>query len=424
MHPTRSDPAMVFRFSLYGLLKNQRYFEPFFALALLERGLSFAQIGVLIAIREGCLHALEVLSGAIADAYGRRLCMVASCLAYIVSFVGLAYGSTFWHYGAAMVAYGVGDAFRTGTHKAMILTWLRDEGRLDDRTRVYGYTRSWSKIGSAVSSLAAGAFVFYRGRYSDVFLAAVVPYSLNLINLATYPRRLDGSPDGRFDPRAVWRRMGQAISAVVRAGPLRGLIVESMAFEGTYKTVKDYLQPILVSVAVGVPIASLSGAQRPAVVIAVTYAVLFALSGIASRHAHRFEAAWGGTDRASRRVWWLGAAGFALLLTSLLLDAAAGAALLFLLLAGLQNVWRPLLVARVGAHAEPAQAATVMSIEAQAHSLTPMICAPLVGWLVDRGIEPHATSVAGYWPAAALGLALFAAAEPLRRHGSQAMTKP
>jgi hypothetical protein len=35
----------------------------------------------------------------------------------------------------------------------MILDWLRLEGRTHEKTLVYGTTRSWSQIGSAVSVL-------------------------------------------------------------------------------------------------------------------------------------------------------------------------------------------------------------------------------------------------------------------------------
>ena len=41
---------MLFRFSLYGFLKNQRFFEPFIILFFLDKGLSFTLIGVLVAI--------------------------------------------------------------------------------------------------------------------------------------------------------------------------------------------------------------------------------------------------------------------------------------------------------------------------------------------------------------------------------------
>ena len=55
---------MLFRFSLYGFLKNQRYFEPFLVLIFLEKGLSFFLIGLLIGFREVVVDLLEIPSGA------------------------------------------------------------------------------------------------------------------------------------------------------------------------------------------------------------------------------------------------------------------------------------------------------------------------------------------------------------------------
>ena len=67
---------MLFRFSLYGFLKNQRYFEPFLVLALLEKGMSFFAIGGLIAFRELATNLFEIPSGSIADLLGRRRAML------------------------------------------------------------------------------------------------------------------------------------------------------------------------------------------------------------------------------------------------------------------------------------------------------------------------------------------------------------
>ena len=61
---------MIGRFSLYGFLKNQRYFEPFIILFFLDKGLSFTQIGFLIAYRELLINLLEIPSGAVADLFG------------------------------------------------------------------------------------------------------------------------------------------------------------------------------------------------------------------------------------------------------------------------------------------------------------------------------------------------------------------
>ena len=49
---------MLFKFSMYGFLKNQRYFEPFLILAFRAKGLSFFQIGILIAFREVCIESV------------------------------------------------------------------------------------------------------------------------------------------------------------------------------------------------------------------------------------------------------------------------------------------------------------------------------------------------------------------------------
>ncbi len=141
---------MLFRFSLYWFLKNQQYYDPFLILAFREKGLSFFQIGLLIGFREVCINVFEIPSGAVADIYGRRHSMILSMIAYIVSFAVFAVSGSLWLLIPAMFFFALGEAFRTGTHKAMIFEWLRSQNRTNEKTKVYGYTRSWSKIGSAL----------------------------------------------------------------------------------------------------------------------------------------------------------------------------------------------------------------------------------------------------------------------------------
>ena len=78
---------MIYRFSVYGFLKNLRLFEPFIILLFREDGLSFLQIGLLYSIRDIATNFLEIPSGIYADAFGRRKSMLFSFSAYIVSFI-------------------------------------------------------------------------------------------------------------------------------------------------------------------------------------------------------------------------------------------------------------------------------------------------------------------------------------------------
>jgi MFS family permease len=106
---------MLFRFSLYGFLKNQQYYTPFLVLAFLDKGLTFFQIGLLFGIKALFLNLFEVPSGAIADLYGRRRAMLFSFSVFILAFILLAICHSFWLLLIAMVFLALGDSFRTGT---------------------------------------------------------------------------------------------------------------------------------------------------------------------------------------------------------------------------------------------------------------------------------------------------------------------
>ena len=398
---------MIFRFSLYGFLKNQRYFEPFLILAFLQVGLSFFEIGLLIAFRELCVNVLEIPSGTIADLYGRRRSLMFSFGAYVVGFLMFGFTDQFAFFFAAMFFLAVGDAFRTGTHKAMIFTWLRLQGRSDERTKIYGYTRSWSKIGSAVSALIAAAFVLATGSYTLVFFLAAVPYIGNIINFLGYPTELEGEPELHPGPRQVLAHMRESLRAAFGGGGLRRLVLESMGFEGVFHAVKDYLQPILLAASVGAASGiafsdELSDVQQSALLIGPVYFVLHMLSSAASRNAHRVADTAGSEEGAARWMWGSAVVLFAVILAAGLVDVLPVLILAFIALSALQDMWRPVLIARFDEYSSEAQGATVLSIESQARRFATMILAPLMGLAVDAA---QGGGIGGaFWPLGAVGL--------------------
>jgi MFS family permease len=374
---------MIKRFSLYGFLKNQRYFEPFIILFFLQQGLSFTQIGFLIAFREIVINLMEIPSGAIADLFGRRRSMVLSFVSYIISFAAFGFSQAYWHLFVAMFFFAIGEAFRTGTHKAMIFTWLRIEGRLDEKTKVYGYTRSWSKIGSAVSTVLAVVFVLLTDNYTYVFFFAIIPYIAGLFNLMTYPKELDGQPVEKAGIRDVVAHLWECTRAALIVKRLRRLIVESMSFEGVYKAVADYLQPIVRNMALLLPFFAAWGeTRRTAVMIGVVYVILYLVSAYASRSSHRLVNYAGGEEKGSRLLWKTVFVLYIALILLLFFEYYYVAVIGFIVLALLQNLWRPMLISRFDAYATETRGATVLSIESQTKSVSTMVIAPILGILV------------------------------------------
>lgn len=408
---------MLWRFSLYGFLKNQQYYEPFFLLVLREKGMTFLQIGLLFAFREAWINVLGVPVGFIADLYGRRTSLVVCFCAYVASFAGFALTSSPTLSYLAMFAFAVGESFRSGTHKAMIFHHLRLEGRESDKTRVYGFTRSWSKIGSSVSALLSGVLVFLSGAPSSVFLWAIPPYLLNAANVAAYPRRLEGETrrEGRrLRIRDVLSTMSNEVVACFRSRPLRGIFLESAVLQATVKTAKDYVQPLVAVAFASWSARSVLGqvdtTRRSALLLGVVYFILNAGAAWASRNAWRFDA----IER--RRFPWLWAA---VAVAGLLVAAggaggggASGAAVVavggFVLLVLLENLWRPLFLDRLDEVSDSAYGAAILSVEAQCASLGKMACAPAVGWIADHAGTPGVGLFA-------VGLAGFAGLASLRR---------
>jgi MFS family permease len=395
---------MLFRFSLYGFLKNQRYFEPFLILAFREKGLSFFQIGVLIAFREVSINLFEVPTGAVADVCGRRRSMILSFTAYVFSFVVFALAPTLWSLLPAMLLFALGEAFRTGTHKAMIFDWLSQQGRSQERTRVYGYTRSWSKIGSATSVIIAAALVLISGNYQYIFWLSIPPYLLNIINFTGYPRTLDCRSPQPPSIGRILRLLGRTLLDTAHRPALRGLVLESMLFEGSFEAIKDYLQPILKQAALMLPLfLLLSAERRTAILVGIVFFALHLMESAAARRSHTVADRAGGELQANRLVWMLVLFGYAAIGVTLRLNWIGATLLVYLLLYLSQNVWRPVMVSRFGSHADESSMATLLSIGSQAKTVTTMVVAPLLGLGVDHwgfwtiGVVGAAAAACGLW---------------------------
>lgn len=393
--------AMYYKFRLYGFLKNLRFFDPFIILFFREMGLSFFEIGALFSIREIATNILEIPTGVVADAFGRRKAMLFSFASYIVSFLVFYFLPGFLPYALAMVVFAFGETFRSGTHKAMILEYLRLKGIEHIKVHYYGHTRAGSQLGSAVGSLIAAGLVFYTGSYRIVFLATVVPYLLGLILFLTYPKELDGEIiplRGR-----AWERLRQRIrltgeeflSMFRNAHTLRGLL-QSAAFEGIFKAVKDYLQAILKHQALALPLfLSLSPDRRTAILVGAIYALLYLGTSFVSQNAGRIQGRLPSLS-AAVNLTYVGGLG-ALAVAGLgawagVNGLAIGA---FVVLYLLQNLRRPLMVGYLADVIPHRVMASGLSVESQLRTLALAALAPAVGKLADLwGIGPAILTLA------------------------------
>ena len=381
------NDRMFPRFAAYGFLKNLRFFDPFIILIFREAGLSYLQIGLLYSIRDVSANLLEIPTGIFADSFGRRKSMVMAFVSYLFSFVIFYLFANFPLYAFAMILFAFGEAFRSGTHKALILEHLKQTGHEKLKVSYYGRTRSFSQLGSAVNALIAAALVFYTGEYRIMFLAATIPYTLDLLNMLSYPKALDGDLQ-QVPLNQIWTQTKSTLrdfgGIFTNRLALRSLLNSSM-FGGLFKSTKDYLQPILESFALSLPILLFAtDKQRSAVVIGVVYFFVFLSTSYASRSAAGFSDQFQSLGRAINLSFLLGAillfvAGFAAWQHITILSI-----IVFLLFYALRSLRRPLNVAYISDQIDSRVMASGLSVEAQLITLLTAIFAPLLGLLADH----------------------------------------
>lgn len=282
-----------YKFSAYGFLKNLRFFDAFFILFLIEKELSFTQIGILYALREISINIFEIPSGMLADTFGRKRALILSFLAYIISFICFYVSAHFGIFVIAFILYGIGDAFRSGTHKGMIMDYLKQHDLSEQKITYYGHTRAWSQRGSAISSLIAALIIFTRGNYDSVFIFSTIPYFLNLLLILTYPKELDHCISHPKGKRQALRETFSSFFASMKNITVLKLINTSALHTAYMRSIKDYIQPLMLHVALLIPLVwNISRNQQNGLTIGILYFLIYIITSWASQRAGHFSSKW------------------------------------------------------------------------------------------------------------------------------------
>lgn len=389
---------MIKRFSIYGFLKNLQFFEPFLILFFLSLGLNYLNIALLISFRAICVNIMEIPSGALADIYGKKNAMIISLLSYIISFIIFSFSKNYLLLFPAMFFFSIGEAFRTGTHKAMIFQWLEHNNRTEEKTKIYGYTRSWSKKGSALSVLLSSLIVIFSKNYQWIFIFSIIPYIIGIWNISAYPSYLNEKHENRKGViKTIFNHLFKSIKTIVKSNPLKKLIVQTTVFEGSFSVSKDYLQPIIQTqiITIGAVLA-FPEKESTAILIGAVYFILHLLSSSASKNAHKFSQRINNDKKAISHLIFaafilLGISGIGFYYNLYILPISC-----FIAYYMVQNIWRPIAISQYDNYSRKEEQATILSVESQSKSLGIIILSPIAGYLADNvGIHGSLIMITG-----------------------------
>jgi MFS family permease len=373
----------IIKFKLYGFFKNLKFFEPFLLIFLLANNLSLLQIGLLISIREIIVNILEIPSGIIADYYGKKNELYFCFLFYIISFIFFFLTNSFSMAAIAMVFYGLGDAFRTGSHKALIYNYLDLKNWTQYKTFVYGRTRGASLFGSSLSSLLAIVFILNIPSLNYIFLASIIPYLLDFALIVSYPNNIDSKMHvrGKTNIKDALHSMFQSI---LKRKKLRSLTLSNGMFEASIVSIKDYVQPILQTTILSSTVIAaynMDANKVLTIILGITYAIIYLVGSIGSRGTYKLI-----KYKSRQRLLNIMYLALIVLLIALSFTIKSPylVILLFLLIYLIRDSRKPIFIDIIDDNMDKTERATIFSINSQIKSGFTIILAPLMGFVADK----------------------------------------
>ncbi|WP_371805650.1 MFS transporter [Candidatus Lokiarchaeum ossiferum] len=378
----------MWKFKFYGFFKNLQFFEPYLLLIFINWGYSFFQIGIFVMIREIFTYLFEIPSGIMADKYGKKNELLLCFLFYILSFFLYFLGPGWFAVIFASILYGLGEAFRSGTHKAMELQWMEKKGLLKYKAYIYGKTRSWSLYGSTLNSVLAIVIVFFIPAEKWIFLLATIPFILDFLLISSYPSYMNIKLE---KSKLKWHQQLKQdfldLFTVFKNRRLRKGVFTSATFDSIFKSLKDYIQPIIKIFIVAILINySLDETQEDfyiKLILGIIYAIFYLVSSFSSKNAYNVIQRIKNTKRTIDLLFDLFAILLLLEAIFMWLKVPILIILFYMVIYGVYNLRRPMLVGYIGELAPKNQRATVLSVESQIKSFLTFLLAPILGIIVD-----------------------------------------
>jgi MFS family permease len=171
--PATGSRRLVRVLYAYAFLDEFVLLYPLYALLFIDAGLSSAEVSALFVLWSASAVALEVPSGALADATSRRALLVVAPLIGCAGWALWVTLPTFWAFAAGFVLWGARGALVSGAFEALAFEELRALGEADAYARVLGRTQV-AGVTAVVLATALAAPAFAVGGYALLGAASIV----------------------------------------------------------------------------------------------------------------------------------------------------------------------------------------------------------------------------------------------------------
>ena len=165
-------------------------FMPIVVLFYEENGLELRHVFILQAIYSVSIVALEIPSGYLADAWGRKYTLVLGSILGFFGFLTYSFSNGFTGFLIAEIILGIGQSLISGADSALLYDSLLETGKKDDYIKYEGRLVSLGNFAEAFAGILGGLLAALSLRYpyyAQTFVSAIaIPASIMLYEPQTH----------------------------------------------------------------------------------------------------------------------------------------------------------------------------------------------------------------------------------------------
>ncbi|GAA3053992.1 MFS transporter [Pseudonocardia yunnanensis] len=261
----------------WALLADVIPLYPLYALLFADSGLSGAEISALFAIWSAVGVVAEVPSGALADRFSRRACLVAAGVLQAFGYGAWVLLPSFAGFALGFVLWGLGGVLVSGAQEALLYDGLVAAGAEEQYARVNGWVTAAELIAQLPAALAAtvlyavGGFPLVGWVSVGVCLAAAA-----MASRLPEPPRGSGTDEDPEDELGYLATLRAGLVVAANRPGVRAVVVAT-ALLAAFDAVEEYF-PLIVA-GWGVPTAFVPVADLPIVLAGVVGAALAGRAG-------------------------------------------------------------------------------------------------------------------------------------------------
>ena len=164
---------------VHTFLSNMNMQSSIWVLYLAYCGLHLAQIGLLEGIYHATSIVCEIPSGAAADLWGRKRCMILSNLCIAVSCVIMLFSKSFGWFAVSFAVQALGNNLNSGSEEALVYDSMKCLGQEEHYMGVYGRLNVLIEVAQGLATVAGGVLAEFS--YFWCYAACVVIAVLALL---------------------------------------------------------------------------------------------------------------------------------------------------------------------------------------------------------------------------------------------------